>query len=278
MAASTHETCCVCGKKTAQRCGPCGAAGVTLLFCSRECQKLVHFAHKQVCGKNAKPFRFPPLSPDELTSAITYAPHRIEAGPGIKISLNERLKATVGCAEEDVPALLTDLASPDTPKLSPAVRFRALCDVRTFIHTRSSMPHDKHPNSAGARLSQIPGALGLLSLTASHLNHRRAYESPFYPVEEDWYIRLLHQVVVLGALTSLVFTPEIVEDQAKMDRAKEVAKLLAPASEPLRALILEVRKGDKDLARRICVALEDFEDLGCGPFEDLRPEGGENKE
>ncbi|GAA5889086.1 hypothetical protein JCM6882_009738 [Rhodosporidiobolus microsporus] len=54
--------CCVCGRDTTTRCSACLEAGIDLFFCSREHQKLVYFAHKKVCGKNAKPFRFPPLS------------------------------------------------------------------------------------------------------------------------------------------------------------------------------------------------------------------------
>ncbi|GAA5874103.1 hypothetical protein JCM8547_004828 [Rhodosporidiobolus lusitaniae] len=53
---------CVCGMATTQRCGAFQEAGFDLFFCSREHQKLVWFAHKRVCGSNAKPFRFPALT------------------------------------------------------------------------------------------------------------------------------------------------------------------------------------------------------------------------
>ncbi|POY73701.1 hypothetical protein BMF94_3238 [Rhodotorula taiwanensis] len=54
--------CCVCGKETAQRCGPCGRAGVDLFFCST-----VWPAHKQVCGPNSNPFCAPDLSREEAS-------------------------------------------------------------------------------------------------------------------------------------------------------------------------------------------------------------------
>ncbi|GAA5911850.1 hypothetical protein JCM6882_005217 [Rhodosporidiobolus microsporus] len=69
MAPNTDGFCCVCGTPTEKRCSGCGTAGFDLFFCSREHQKLVYFEHKKVCGPNAKPFRFPPLSATEVEEA-----------------------------------------------------------------------------------------------------------------------------------------------------------------------------------------------------------------
>ncbi|GAA5853783.1 hypothetical protein JCM8547_007447 [Rhodosporidiobolus lusitaniae] len=68
MPSNANETegpCCVCGTTTTQRCGACQEAGFDLFFCSKEHQKWVWFALKRVCGKNAKPFTFPPLTIEE---------------------------------------------------------------------------------------------------------------------------------------------------------------------------------------------------------------------
>ncbi|GAA5853837.1 hypothetical protein JCM8547_007468 [Rhodosporidiobolus lusitaniae] len=83
MASNSDERpCYVCGVITTQRCWACQGAGFDLFFCSREHQKLVWFAHKRVCGENAKPFRFPLLSPDDFDqakAAATYAFSQMES-------------------------------------------------------------------------------------------------------------------------------------------------------------------------------------------------------
>ncbi|GAA5849641.1 hypothetical protein JCM8547_000518 [Rhodosporidiobolus lusitaniae] len=53
----------VCGKETTQVCSKCAAAGVEIQLCSRECQKLVWYGHKHVCG--SKPGHFDPPDFDE---------------------------------------------------------------------------------------------------------------------------------------------------------------------------------------------------------------------
>ncbi|GAA5887846.1 hypothetical protein JCM6882_000774 [Rhodosporidiobolus microsporus] len=60
------QECWVCGKATTTRCGPCGAAGVDIFFCSRDHQKRVWPMHKLVCGPGkASPFVWPHLSQKE---------------------------------------------------------------------------------------------------------------------------------------------------------------------------------------------------------------------
>ena len=77
--------CIVCGVKTDQSCQPCLRAGnKSILFCSREHQKLVWFAHKRVCGKRGNPFRFPRLSESEIErygelSTVTVPGHHEES-------------------------------------------------------------------------------------------------------------------------------------------------------------------------------------------------------
>ncbi|GJN88943.1 hypothetical protein Rhopal_001914-T1 [Rhodotorula paludigena] len=86
--------CSVCATKTKLACPGCRSAGLEILFCGAQHQKLArldsfirclafargsfgsHFAqvwplHKQVCGARAKPFQPPPLSADESTEIAT---------------------------------------------------------------------------------------------------------------------------------------------------------------------------------------------------------------
>ncbi|BGO91271.1 hypothetical protein NBRC10512_008237 [Rhodotorula toruloides] len=66
MSTEEPSKCCVCGEPTTKRCQACAQSGVDLFFCSPEHQKLVWKHHKEVCGPNAHPFRYPPLSQDEV--------------------------------------------------------------------------------------------------------------------------------------------------------------------------------------------------------------------
>ncbi|BGO99356.1 MYND-type domain-containing protein [Rhodotorula toruloides] len=66
MSTQEPSKCCVCGEATTKRCQACAKSGIDLFFCSPEHQKLVWKYHKQVCGPNAHPFRYPPLSPEEV--------------------------------------------------------------------------------------------------------------------------------------------------------------------------------------------------------------------
>ncbi|BGP15685.1 hypothetical protein JCM10213_006144 [Rhodosporidiobolus nylandii] len=62
-----EQPCLVCAKATTAKCGPCFAVGVDMRFCSRECQKLIWYAHKRFCG-SAKP-KLPLLSKEEANDA-----------------------------------------------------------------------------------------------------------------------------------------------------------------------------------------------------------------
>ncbi|GAA6010667.1 hypothetical protein JCM10207_007794 [Rhodosporidiobolus poonsookiae] len=62
--------CLMCGTKTVQRCSACGSAGLDLFFCSAEHQKLLWPVHRDICGANSNPFRWPPLSREEVDDAV----------------------------------------------------------------------------------------------------------------------------------------------------------------------------------------------------------------
>ncbi|GAA6010669.1 hypothetical protein JCM10207_007795 [Rhodosporidiobolus poonsookiae] len=61
--------CLMCGAETTQRCSACAAAELDLFFCSTEHQKLLWPVHRDVCGANSNPFRWPLLSNDEVDDA-----------------------------------------------------------------------------------------------------------------------------------------------------------------------------------------------------------------
>ncbi|GAA5855181.1 hypothetical protein JCM8547_008973 [Rhodosporidiobolus lusitaniae] len=47
---TSSKSCCVCGKATTQVCSRCSAASIEIQVYSGECQKLVWYGHKHVCG------------------------------------------------------------------------------------------------------------------------------------------------------------------------------------------------------------------------------------
>ncbi|BGP15804.1 hypothetical protein JCM10213_005714 [Rhodosporidiobolus nylandii] len=80
MSSSDAQPCCMCGVETVNRCSACGAAGISLFFCSREHQKLVwKDAHSKVCGSTAVPFPQPPLTAAEVEDLLRLADYKISA-------------------------------------------------------------------------------------------------------------------------------------------------------------------------------------------------------
>ncbi|GAA6047021.1 hypothetical protein JCM3770_004155 [Rhodotorula araucariae] len=68
---STLQPCLVCGQRTKKVCSRCKSeTGIELAFCSPEHQKLVWAAHRQVCGARSRPFRYPPITDDEIKVAL----------------------------------------------------------------------------------------------------------------------------------------------------------------------------------------------------------------
>ncbi|GJN88926.1 hypothetical protein Rhopal_001897-T1 [Rhodotorula paludigena] len=76
MSSVSRLGCIVCAGSTTNRCSSCAKAGIDILFCSSDCQKLVWPVHKTVCGVDkANPFRWPDLKPDEVEEAIRNKGH-----------------------------------------------------------------------------------------------------------------------------------------------------------------------------------------------------------
>ncbi|BGP31709.1 hypothetical protein JCM10296v2_003483 [Rhodotorula toruloides] len=70
MSAEDPSKCCFCREPTSKRCQACAKSGIDFFFCSPEHQKLVWKHHKEVCGPNAPPFRYPPFSQDEVDELL----------------------------------------------------------------------------------------------------------------------------------------------------------------------------------------------------------------
>ncbi|GAA5888964.1 hypothetical protein JCM6882_009697 [Rhodosporidiobolus microsporus] len=202
MASSDGGRCCVCGTSTSQRCSACSAAGFSLFFCSREHQKLVYFAHKKVCGKNAKPFRFPPLSLEEAAEAKSGLHDRYLAKDR-QTCIADQVQRAVHCSVEAVPAIIDSLAQ----DISDAFATGLVCSVRSSLASRRGYILAQQEVFAGVadpqgrsqflnpltRLSAF--ALRVASCFAHHSGH-----SVYFPVEEDWYIELLHHHLIFSAI------------------------------------------------------------------------------
>lgn len=127
--------CCVCGVTTTQRCSSCANHGLNLFLCGREHQKLVRFspppslsettltpllqiwyAHKKVCGVNSNPFRFPPLTPEEISTATA----RRSEDPLHSASLSGTLCGRYEWMKDsDLPVRPMLSFSSNSPRLSP---------------------------------------------------------------------------------------------------------------------------------------------------------------
>lgn len=80
MAAQATDKCWVCGKPSAMRCSACGEAGIDILFCSREHQKLVR-----------------PPPPSRSSSPRAHSDHLLRSsGPSIDafVALNKQTPST----------------------------------------------------------------------------------------------------------------------------------------------------------------------------------------
>ncbi|GAA5887830.1 hypothetical protein JCM6882_000768 [Rhodosporidiobolus microsporus] len=97
MASRTSEKCWVCGQAAAMRCSACGEAGLDILFCSREHQKLLWPLHRRVCGVNrAKPFVWPALSKEEAAFGLKLL-NKVGIAPSKKKdSWRKQLEAELG--------------------------------------------------------------------------------------------------------------------------------------------------------------------------------------
>ncbi len=119
-------TCLVCSKPTRNTWSACRKFGIDLGFCSPERQQIASLGslarrllcktpadprveqawseHKKVCGKNANPFRWPPLSASEAQAAIDNLDYRVDDPNVLDFpSLNTLLQKDYRIPKELVP-------------------------------------------------------------------------------------------------------------------------------------------------------------------------------
>ncbi|GAA5876041.1 hypothetical protein JCM8547_003539 [Rhodosporidiobolus lusitaniae] len=104
-------------------------AGFDLLFCSREHQKLVWFAHEYFCGVG-KPFKFPLLSSLEVEQAkpLLFQP----TGPPEPLhTMAGRLAYSVNISPDQTPMALKALQEGRSPLFSSHQLCQCLCMIRS---------------------------------------------------------------------------------------------------------------------------------------------------
>ncbi|GAA5865070.1 hypothetical protein JCM8547_007703 [Rhodosporidiobolus lusitaniae] len=186
--ADKSEGCCIaCMNKTRQRCGACKEAGFDLFFCSREHQKMVWFAHHRFCEKNAKPFWFPLFSKQEAELL------EAEYKPVIAKQLEQ------GMSLDWMDRLLYEDAE---GRLS----LQDACQPPPFIIDRLEQ---QNPTSTAVK-DFVLDLRNLRSISSLTMRLSEAFEplaprvAP-YPVEENWYLTLLHQASIFVGLVHRVY-------------------------------------------------------------------------
>ncbi|GAA6055450.1 hypothetical protein NBRC10513_006358 [Rhodotorula toruloides] len=206
--------CMVCGKETKNRCSKCAGAGIDLFFCSPEHQKLVWSMHRFFCGPGkANPFRFPPLSPDEVEAALEGLDMRVDPNNGAHATLRQMLsdsKPALGLDAEVWNVLPSRRHSPYLPHFHPQ-------DVINLFSSYETMPaglsmqqlHACRLHSARRRLreaDQTPGTIyvepPLATLTSLAIHALVA------DVDASWRTPLLHRFSILVALVSGPSSPQ----------------------------------------------------------------------
>ncbi|GAA5889089.1 hypothetical protein JCM6882_009739 [Rhodosporidiobolus microsporus] len=247
-----------------KRCAPRAEAGVHLYFCSREHQKLVYSLHKNFCGRNAKPFHFPGLSPAEALEAVkvenfglkTYTCRLDGTGEleSREASLEERQKH------------LRDLVE-DTPSSVPMNRATLLCSARSaiFEHLVANLPRS---NSDGAKrplpfLQRASDPLLGLSWTVTE-GMRACVSTGFSPsCDKDWLLPFLHQAAICCALARACVNTAAAFDKAAYD---EVETLLMPAIVRLQATSCGVEAHQGGMGQAMFAAVKVYMSALCLPW------------
>ncbi|GAA5853792.1 hypothetical protein JCM8547_007452 [Rhodosporidiobolus lusitaniae] len=97
MTSNSDEDLAACAIRPPRSIARRAAKRASLFFCSNEHQKLVWFAHKRVCGEDAKPFRFPSLTAAEAARAKQYLLTSVKTLEG-QACIAEGLMQTVECS------------------------------------------------------------------------------------------------------------------------------------------------------------------------------------
>ncbi|GAA6027753.1 hypothetical protein JCM8097_008017 [Rhodosporidiobolus ruineniae] len=255
---SPSARCCVCGTESTTRCEACGKAGHTLLFCSRECQKLVWKYHKRVCGK--KDFEQPLLTKAEAAEMKHFkdiAAHVWLGAPG-RATLSNFLALNFGISTSDAVLSTIDLVTDGSlfppSKASGIITICRLCNSSRKDHALSSGTALRTPWETLARVE--------LNLSSAGSKLARAQWAP-------WRSILLHHLLVVQSL--MVSTPRVNAPlNASAERQKNgwragwemQSQLIAAQKVVERVLEEEVRaKSGAEEARRVKQALDDVYQL-----------------
>ncbi|GAA5889019.1 hypothetical protein JCM6882_009718 [Rhodosporidiobolus microsporus] len=275
MASNSDGHCCVCGTSTNQRCSACGTAGFDLFFCSREHQKLVYFAHKKVCGANAKPFLLPRLSKDEATTAkeILYRP--LPSTSGTERTLAQLMVEVCDgrCTPELIPVrclssaifdVLTEgdshLQPQDAADMSSLIAMirKTLLVSRQVDALKDADPHGAlDPVACLELLRPIPVLCAFASTIASALFESTG-RPDFWPMEEDWYISLLHQTLVYASVRYVATRNRLaaMADATTTATVDSFRQALQPASAPLFSILEATRLRDPAVGSALEYALK----------------------
>ncbi|GAA6001675.1 hypothetical protein JCM10207_002259 [Rhodosporidiobolus poonsookiae] len=208
MSTATHQ-CAVCGKPSTTRCGPCGAAGLDLYFCSRGHQKLIWWTHKRVCGPRAVPFQHPLLTREEHDALLNVRKNKI-IGTSFKGTVSlEMLLEDQQVPRADLPTLLEKCTQPG---LDPAVAFdwpRHFLPLLRGFHLRI-----KGQNGSPSTPDEIWDDIGMRhsDLVAAAMRSGSPEISALYGVLESKPITAFwHQLLIFLTLMKRVTTLSIEE-------------------------------------------------------------------
>ncbi|GAA6039900.1 hypothetical protein JCM8097_006790 [Rhodosporidiobolus ruineniae] len=222
MSQTTSGSCCVCGKETTTRCQACGKAGISLFFCSSEHQKLVWFAHKQVCGPGkANPFVWPDLSQTEANEACKYLHTWSRSGPHamapLATFLNQRFPAftSKGALAPQIQALTRQKKHHFSGSYS--LRQNLLRDIRSYEAARMSVTNTEPAEVVDRVLRRTSNFCA---------NSNKVLELASAPSPPSWVVPLHHQVVCFFALKQLAQQDESLSALSVQTR-DELEKLIS---------------------------------------------------
>ncbi|GAA5982209.1 hypothetical protein JCM10908_004786 [Rhodotorula pacifica] len=185
--------CTVCGSEAKTRCSKCYHKGgqLELFFCSEQCQKLVWYAHKRVCGQSLHPAPWPWLSQEECDEAIANRYVKIRYF-GKQQNLNEFLWEETGkvCTESHVPEHILHNTEGHPHPFKLFIAQSALNDIRSFETCR-----------------KLQSSSGLSVKNCDVINLARAFADRFVigvPFPAPWYSNFIHRVIILMAVVKHV--------------------------------------------------------------------------
>ncbi|GAA5974303.1 hypothetical protein JCM11641_006724 [Rhodosporidiobolus odoratus] len=280
MATLSDGTCCVCGEETTQKCGACGQAGFDLRFSSRDCQKVVWFVHKRVCGPGkANPFRFPPLTEDEVKRVVELKNTKMLftegiAGPSIWDTIESWSKLP---AQQVLDALKT----PSTALLGTEHTAHLTCTIRSYLlgHLELSAK-SKVPTSASRfpTASAVPlevfdpvSTLAVFATNQSATLRPRCGES-CWEVESPPFVFMMHHALIFATLHYLQHqtqqTSTSAVDDTAQERARQYQRWQMVALARLWVKLLDEVTYDPDLHAALAAAIKaltsgtDFDERG----------------